>query len=776
MKLLTLITLATALHAAPSIRDILPHGAQRGKTVTLHIRGAGLAAGAKLQTTLPAGVSRLIPSVDDPGMNSDLPFLLSIKADAPVGLYPIRVLTNDGMSNVMLFAVGDLPEVEEHETKNPKDLNNTAATAQKIDTPAVINGTLTEADEDFYAFTAKAGQRLVFEVEARRVGSAIDPSLELQDAAGKVLARNEDAPGLGVDSRIEYTFAKAGVYRIRVRDARYSDQSPNFYRLKIGSYAYAEAMFPLGWRRGESVEVELAGGNLAAPVKVKADTSGEGKYTPVNAPGSAALPMQFVIGDKPEVIESDNRDLKPSTILNGRISKPGEVDRYKLAVKPGENWVFELAAASLGTSQLDALITLYDAKGKKLVSRDDTAALDPIFPYMIPDGVSEITVAVEDVLGRGGAAYGYRLEARREPADFAVILNAPFINVPAGGTAVIPITVARRGYDGELRVRVLNLPQGFHAAGGHVPNEAASQDFRDTNNGFRASRAAITITADPDAKAEYFELTVVGEAETPQGVLRRTAITTGIQVTPRGTGQRTFSTPWMTAGLPMAVAKPLPASLAGTIPFIRIAQGFEMPIQYQLTRRGGAKQVGRVRLDVTGGVGNLRILGTLPGKTPDTGVIPFNTNYSTPAVTFDAVLIATIDVDGKPMEITSPAIEFDLVNGYLVKLENTQAKVAPGGKFEFRGKVHREWTFQGNLVRVSAQDLPDGVSCAQAEVPEPKTDFVIACEAGAGAVAGTQEIRIASSAPDTGAKAKEEYKIPDVAAKLVVAGAASAAR
>ena len=109
MKLLTLMTLATALHAAPSIRDILPHGAQRGKTVTLHIRGAGLAAGAKLQTTLPAGVSRLIPSVDDPGMNSDLPFLLSIKPDAPVGLYPIRVLTSDGMSNVMLFAVGDLP-------------------------------------------------------------------------------------------------------------------------------------------------------------------------------------------------------------------------------------------------------------------------------------------------------------------------------------------------------------------------------------------------------------------------------------------------------------------------------------------------------------------------------------------------------------------------------------------------------------------------------------------------------------------------------------------
>ena len=183
MKLCLLVPLAATLTAAPLIRDILPHGAQRGKTLTLHIRGSELPAGAKLQTTLPAGISRLVPSVGDPGMNADLPFLLSINPGAPVGLYPIRVLTKDGISNLVLFSVGDLPEVDENEVNNPKILNNTAATAEKIAIPTVINGTLTEADEDYYAFTAKAGQKLVFEVEARRAGSAIDSSLELQDAA-----------------------------------------------------------------------------------------------------------------------------------------------------------------------------------------------------------------------------------------------------------------------------------------------------------------------------------------------------------------------------------------------------------------------------------------------------------------------------------------------------------------------------------------------------------------------------------------------------------------
>ena len=36
---------------------------------------------------------------------------------------------------------------------------------------------------DNYTFTAKAGQKLVFEVEARRAGSGVDPAIEIFDAA-----------------------------------------------------------------------------------------------------------------------------------------------------------------------------------------------------------------------------------------------------------------------------------------------------------------------------------------------------------------------------------------------------------------------------------------------------------------------------------------------------------------------------------------------------------------------------------------------------------------
>src|SRR2546428_10218778 len=147
--------LAASLQAAPAIRDIQPRGAQRGKTFTLYLRGDGLTQGAQVKSTLPASFSQLTLSKDPlsefGGMarpNTVLPFMVALKADTPIGFYPLRVVTPDGISNVVLFSVGDLPEVEEIESKNPKQPNNFSEEAQKVAVPAVINGTLEGADVD----------------------------------------------------------------------------------------------------------------------------------------------------------------------------------------------------------------------------------------------------------------------------------------------------------------------------------------------------------------------------------------------------------------------------------------------------------------------------------------------------------------------------------------------------------------------------------------------------------------------------------------------------
>src|SRR5205807_8803881 len=118
-------------------------------------------------------------------------------------------------------------------------------------------------------------ERRVFEVEARRCGSAIDPVLRILDGAGKQLARSDDAPGSGLDARLDFTFPKDGSYYVEVTDARFSTQVQNFYRLKMGSYKYADGIFPLGGRRGEQTPVTFFGGRVGGGVKSSVDLRGE---------------------------------------------------------------------------------------------------------------------------------------------------------------------------------------------------------------------------------------------------------------------------------------------------------------------------------------------------------------------------------------------------------------------------------------------------------------------------------------------------------------------
>src|SRR5262245_10630281 len=453
--------------APPVLRALAPRGAQRGQALKVTVVGDFLQAGADITTTVPGVFSRLALSPEKG--ESELPLLLQLKEDAPLGLYPIRVRTEDGLSNILLFAVGALPETVESESllkekeRIEKLTNDTPTSAEKLAVPITINGTLVGPDQDYYRFTAKAGERLVFEVDARRAGSAIDPVVHVMTIAGKELAVNNDAPGIGVDARSEVTFAQAGEYLVLVHDAKYSDQDQNFYRLKIGSYPYAEFMFPLGGQRGKTVDISMTGGSLATPVVVRPSLplDKQTSLMSVSVPNSASLPFLFRLGDLPEPLEPGTiamaavsrvrsgkvaptakavESVKPvalpaSTVMNGRIGQPGEVDRYIVPVEPGQQWAFEVEAASSGASKLLGVLAVYDAATRKRLALTELGQeagtnpysfetsrneVDPRLSVRIPSDVREVEVSLEDLLGRGGTGFGYRLTAYPQPPDFSL--------------------------------------------------------------------------------------------------------------------------------------------------------------------------------------------------------------------------------------------------------------------------------------------------------------------------------------------------------------------
>src|SRR5688572_31498136 len=119
-----LILSPPSLSAQPVITDLQPRGAQKGKPFTLTLTGRNLGEGAKIRSTLPATFTLLTPELppqlrggpmQDEGRYAT--FLVEPSADLAVGVYPIRVVPSEGISNFQLFTVGASPEIPEDESQ-----------------------------------------------------------------------------------------------------------------------------------------------------------------------------------------------------------------------------------------------------------------------------------------------------------------------------------------------------------------------------------------------------------------------------------------------------------------------------------------------------------------------------------------------------------------------------------------------------------------------------------------------------------------------------------
>ena len=675
MKIALFLILATGLSAEPLIMDLQPRGVQKGRPFKLTVVGRNLGDGAKIWSTMPASFTPLAPEKSDmPAAGGSASFLVEPTGDVPVGVYPIRIETPEGISNIQLFAVGSFPEFTEDESR-PGSLphsNDTPETAQALPSaPFTLNGTLRGPERDTYRYSATKGEKRVFEIEARRCGSAIDPVIEILDQSGKPIAKSEDAPLLDLDARVEVTFPRDGFYYVVVHDARYSTQTANFYRLKAGSYAYATDLFPLGGRRGEVVDVSL--GNQ----KVKADLRSvgkEAKETFVNMTDAPTLPVVFAVGDDPEVIQPSGIVEAPVTI-NGRIPKPGAVDRYKIRVTPGESLIMRTQARELGTSKLMAVITVLDEKGKQLARSGDEplaedvynvnssrTAGDPILRVTAPAGSSELTVTVEDLALRGGPNYSYRLNVQPLAQDFRLVLNSAYVNVPKSGSVAVPVTVQRQGYDGEIQLRIPNAPKGLKVEGGFV---VAGAPIKETPQN-RFSRGVLILTAEPGMPADPLQLEVEGRATQPNGSeLVRTAEGPGMLVGVQGATlqgsvdrQRSLTADWLDLQLPAGEGGPKPATLEVAMVSRKLTpSGDEFQFRWKWNRADPTVTLPKSVSTELVGAGDVRVIDVKQdAQDPTAGTFTLTTTKLTRPSQYDFYITGRLKLEGRDEDVVSRPI------------------------------------------------------------------------------------------------------------------------
>jgi hypothetical protein len=539
----------------PAITHLLPAGLERGKTTEVTIYGERLEGLERFVG--PDGVKLgAVSSVD----SKTARVALEVASDAPPGVHACYCLTKNGLSNPKLIRIDPWPQTLEQEP------NNRQIEATLLSFPAAVNGVLTAADQDWFRFEAAAGQRLVCEVLAQRLGSPLRPVLTLFDAAGRELPQQATAHrDIAPDTRLVYTFREAGDYFLRLHDLTYAGSDFAVYQLRLGPIAFATAMFPLGGQRGTKVPLTFSGGTLEQPLVHQVDLTADTAWPSVRLQvpyGDDALsaPALFAAGDLPEASEAEPNDetaqaqlISSPVTMNGRVDRSGDRDVFRFHAAAGSKLALRVAAQQLG-SPLDAVVTITDAGGKELLTIDDRQPVPREPPVVrviespaVDDPLGEFTAVVEgdywltieDRYGNGGPDYGYRLEVAPAVADFELVVQptdagggraaqAPRQNAPAqpsyagvgsgslsldrGGAGGLVVRAFRNGYNGPIQLSVEGLPAGVQAGPATI---AGGQN-----------EATINLTADFAAASTVATVRVVGTAaaEASMAAPRRLAL------------------------------------------------------------------------------------------------------------------------------------------------------------------------------------------------------------------------------------------------------------
>ncbi|WP_435016540.1 PPC domain-containing protein [Tundrisphaera sp. TA3] len=778
-----LVVAVAALAEAPKIAEITPTGARRGVPTELAITGTRLEGSPRLLLPFAAEVAA-IPAPDGKADAARWSLRITPAADTPIGIYPVRVRTDDGLSNPFLLAVGQVPEVAEAEE------NGSFEAAQAIPTPVVVNGGAAGNDVDYFRFSGKKGQRIVVDAQCARIGSNVDPSIRLTTAAHGFVASADDTPGLLTDARLSAELPQDGDYVIELSDTRYAAAGRAVYRLLVGSVPVADEVFPLGGRKGETIGLELRGGTLAAPGVIAATLTPDPKTPEVFrprwagsalgtalAPGDPGLDVESLIPLAVDVLPELREPADPAApplratppvVLNGRIESRGREDRYILAVSPGQKLRVAVDAAELG-SALDGVLQVRGPQGGVLATADDTTtpaasrkkgaaakkaevtiSADPSLDVTVPANTSEITLCLRDLRGEGGAGYPYRITVSTIAPGFSLELSESQASIPKGGTFVLEVDAARQDFAGPIALAVPDLPAGLTARTGGIREGQA--------------KGVISLTAAPDAAFDVVDLKVEGKGDGgPAGPLA--AVATRDLVFAR---QETLPTNVSTQlGLPAASARPLGVTLDAPAGPIELVHGHSAPIPIKVVREPGAEDAALAIGSLTMPPGLTLAASKIEPKAAEAAAT-IASAVDGPLGLWTIALTAKGPIKGREELLGIPAVAVNVVRPAEISLAAPAVEIKAGGTAEVKGTIARKGPFK-DPVTVKVDGLPAGIKAdpPTVVVPPDQSEYTLKLVAEPTAAVAAAEAKVGMAFPIAG----KDYPTPPIPLSVKVVAA-----
>ena len=221
--------------------------------------------------------------------------------------------------------------------------------------PVVVSGEIGDNpdieandDVDLYEIELITGDIVSADIDARVIGSNLNSVLAIFDADGNQLLRNNNTNVNGVssaDSFLEFTVLQNGTFYVGVSSARNFNYDPNIAGSGVGS---SSGNYDLILTLEREVENSEPNDTISTAEAIELDSS-------------STLEISREIGDNPN-LEANN-----------------DVDLFEVQLNAGDT-LFADINAEINGSDLDSVLTIFNANGDLLVQNDDNSFDDETEP------------------------------------------------------------------------------------------------------------------------------------------------------------------------------------------------------------------------------------------------------------------------------------------------------------------------------------------------------------------------------------------------------------
>jgi hypothetical protein len=577
------LVLATIFGATPSsqaelpltrLSTLFPPGGKAGSTFEVAVAGADLDESDQLLfshtniTAKPVLVEKT--GEPDPGK-----YVVTIGPGVPPANYEARVVGRFGASNPRVFVVGDLPEITSPTT------NHTVEAAAEVALGTVVNGRADANAVDYFKFTAKKGQRVLIECQAKTIDSRMDDTLVLFNADGRELERQRRG-GL-----LDFTAPADGQFIVGVSDFIFRGGDEYFYRLTVGAGPHLDFIFPPSGLPGSKGPYTVFGRNLPGgtpanglfidgkpleQLAVEIELPGD-PAAPESSPAGLGLnPAEAVLDGIEYRLRTEHgvsspallsfatapvvTELEPNTQPDqaqkvsvpcefvGQFYQAGDRDWLKFDAKKGEIYWIEVFSHRLdlptapfalvqrvvrnekGEEQVSDVQELYASDSNIGGPEFNSTTRDPAGRFEVKeDGVYRVRVS--DLFNRyeSNPSFVYRLSVRKETPDFRLVAlpqAPPPLNKDAK-EAMLWTSLVRRGETIPVKVLAFrrdNFDAEIQLGVAGLPRGVTCPPAKIEPN---KNSALLFLTAADDAADWSGPITVTGKARVGDRELARQA-------------------------------------------------------------------------------------------------------------------------------------------------------------------------------------------------------------------------------------------------------------